>query len=146
MSPWNDPPRMSARGLLSATVICIVVAVILLGIAVTSGHCQDVKPSPVFKVTGAALAGLAAVDVAQTVGAVRSGRFVETNPLFKSQASSALVLGAAKAGVVTATWAVSSKLRRQGHRKLAWTVLLSVTAVQASAVAWNARQLAKVGR
>lgn len=110
---------------------------------VRAGHCEDSKA---FTITAASMAGLGAIDVAQTVGCVRAGTCRETNPIFKSQASSALVLGAAKATVVASTWAITSRLKRQGHPRLAWGILIGVTAVQATTVAWNSQQLRKIRR
>lgn len=128
-----------------AALVSVLVVVFLLTL-VTDAHCQEAKPSTAFRLTGVAMAGLGAADVAMTTTCVRAGRCYETNPIFKSQAHNALVLGAAKAAVVTGTWALSSSLRKRGHRKAGWAVLLGVTAVQGVTVAWNANQLRKVRR
>jgi hypothetical protein len=90
-----------------------------------------------FRAATGALAGLAAVDLAQSVPCVRAGAPCrEVNPVF-SRLSPAPFVVVKAAGMTVAT--VAAWRMRATRPRTAWALLLSLTAAQGFVVAHNAR-------
>jgi len=98
-----------------------------------------------FKIAAAVLVGLGAADVVQTGSCLQAGICTEVNPIARKLNSDygtlAVTKGAALSLAIWPTWKA-----RKSHPKLAWSVLLAVTAAQGFVVASNARQLGKARR
>lgn len=99
----------------------------------------DAQDRP-FALTNAALAGLAAVDLAQSVPCLRSPTCREVGPLYRraSPVGAVAIKTAGVAFVSVAAW----KLRKR-RPKTAWALLGGLTVFQGAVVVHNARTLRK---
>jgi hypothetical protein len=127
-----------------ALVLFVLAALVLWPVF---GHCGErQRGDTAFKLTASALVGLAATDVIQTGRCIHAGTCVEVmNPVGTPIASNVPAMATLKgAGVGAVIW--SSWKARKKKPVLAWSVLLSTTALQGFLVTSNARELRKVRR
>lgn len=108
-------------------------------------HCEE-RPSLKARIAAGALVTTAAIDGAQTVSCVRAGTCREANPTYRAVAGSYAGMALVKTGVVVGTLATAANLKRHGHPRVAWAVVLGMTAAQGVTIAWNANQLRQVRR
>lgn len=140
--PFRDrDPR-----LLNVSIGSLVLLVILILWANQDAHCQEAprdiaaKPSKVFAVAVGSYVSLAGMDAGITASCLAQARCAEANPVFKPFAGRPVTLAVTKMASSSAlAWGVWTVRKR--HPRLAWALVLSTAAVQASVDVANYRQL-----
>jgi uncharacterized membrane protein len=131
---------LSRRALLAVSLVCFALAGLLLS-CVTAG--AQAREPLAFRLLGPSSVALAGADVAQTMWASGHGGAQESNPVLAPLAGSPIAFGVVRVGGSAAINAWTARLYRT-RPKAAWTVRVVFVALQATVVAWNARQLAQM--
>jgi hypothetical protein len=126
----NQPPQMNPRPFIIALVLSLVFWLALARVA-----CAEERK--VFAVAVASFVVLGAVDATQTGSCLAAQTCREVGPLYRWSQSAPVVVtmkAAATTGMTLTLWKL-----HQRHPKLAWGIILGLTAAQVAVIRQNAK-------